>query len=153
MQTNPEETALWSVLVCPHCLGALEKARKGAECTSCRTHYEETESGQLDLRLKREKKLLVPFVLIPSFNPDEDLFHVLPLNPDDEADFEELQGFTKIMASYISRSHSRTSMMLDLGCGDAKLRPNFEHAGFKYVGLDYDSKEATLLDDAHALPF
>jgi SAM-dependent methyltransferase len=150
---NPEEVALWSVLACPHCSGTLEKARKGAECTSCRTQYEETESGQLDLRLEGEKKLLVPFVLTPSFNPDEDLFHVLPLNPSHEADFEELQGMTKILNSYTPRPNSKTSMMLDIGCGEAKLRSNFENAGFNYVGLDYDSKEATVLGDAHALPF
>ena len=43
--------------------------------------------------------------------------------------------------------------MLDLGCGDARYKQNFERAGFKYIGIDYCSKEATFLGDAHALPF
>ena len=153
MQLNPEQADLWNALSCPYCSGVLEKRRNGAECTSCRTQYEESESGQLDLRLKREKKLLVPFVLTPSFNPDEDLFHVLPLNPKPETKFIDFQNINKEMASYIPRPRSKTSMMLDLGCGNAKHRLNFEHSGFKYVGLDYMSQGATLLGDAHALPF
>jgi hypothetical protein len=75
------------------------------------------------------------------------------LNPEHEAGFAELQTIEREIASYIPRPRSKTSMMLDLGCSHAKHRPSFEHAGFKYVGLDYDSKEATLLSDAHALPF
>jgi ubiquinone/menaquinone biosynthesis C-methylase UbiE len=44
-------------------------------------------------------------------------------------------------------------MMLDLGCGNTVHRQVCEHAGFKYVGVDYDNSQAPFLADAHALPF
>ncbi len=146
---------LKSVLACPQCSSTLlVETNAGIKCTSCNTQFEETENGQIDFRLKREKKVSVPFVISPSnYTPNEDLFKVLPLNLKRKNDVGKPTFLSKEMASYIPRPSSKASMMLDLGCGDTRHRSNFEQMGFKYVGLDYDSQEATLLGDAHALPF
>jgi SAM-dependent methyltransferase len=146
---------LWSILACPQCFSSpLVRTNTGVKCTSCNTQFEETGNRQLNFRLKREKKVSIPFFISPrNYEPDEDLFNVLPLNENHENSIVTPHFLSKEMASYIPRPSSKASIMLDLGCGDTRHRSNFEQAGFKYVGLDYDSKEATLLGDAHALPF
>jgi SAM-dependent methyltransferase len=45
------------------------------------------------------------------------------------------------------------NLALDVGCGDEEHRETCENAGFEYVGLDIASPGATILGDAHALPF
>ena len=152
---NPEEiAALWDILACPQCLSShLVKTNSGIKCTSCNAQFEEKESGQLDFRLRREKKVIVPFTISPSYKPSEELFHLLPMNPKIEANSVETQLLPKELASYIPRPSSNSSIMLDLGCGNSRYKPTFEHAGFKYVGLDIASQEATILGDAHVMPF
>jgi SAM-dependent methyltransferase len=151
---NAEENArLWDILACPRCLSSLSKINTGIECTSCHTRFKETESGQLDFRLKKEKIVKVPFSISPSYTPNEDLFHLLPMNPKIEAKTAEPQLLSKELTSYIPHPFSNSSMMLDLGCGNSRHRSTFEQAGYKYVGLDIASQEATILGDAHALPF
>ena len=55
--------------------------------------------------------------------------------------------------SYFPKAKSADLKCLDLGCGTGLHRPICEHAGYKYVGVDYSSKQASLLAGAHALPF
>ncbi len=152
---NAEEIInLWDILACSQCLGShLAKTKTGIECTSCHSRFEETVSGQLDFRLRREKKVIIPFTLSPSYKPNEELFHILPMNPRIEANPVESKLLSKELKSYIPRPSSNSSIMLDLGCGNSRHRSTFEQAGFKYVGLDIASQEATILADAHALPF
>jgi len=155
MRSDLDIESLWSVFACPQCSGRLEKTDFGAMCTSCTTEFRQTEHGQLDLRLKKEKKIIVNFVISPSFEPDETVFDFLPLNSTSESkiNLEAFSPMSKEISSYVPIPISKNSLMLDLGCGDAKHRSNFEQAGFNYVGLDYCSENATLLGDAHALPF
>ena len=149
-----EMDTLWSILACPQCSSTLFiNTNKIIECTSCNTLFKETQSGKLDFRLRRPKRGSIPFCITPSYQPNEHLFHVLPLNSKPETEAVDENFLSKEMASYIPRPSSEESLMLDLGCGNTRHRSTFEQAGFKYVGLDYTSQESTLLGDAHALPF
>ena len=43
--------------------------------------------------------------------------------------------------------------LLDLGCGPRDQATPAKHLGLEYVGIDFDSRAADLLADAHAIPF
>lgn len=58
---------------------------------------------------------------------------------------------SKELISYFPKGNG--DYALDLGCGKAVHREICEHAGFKYIGLDYDTPEASIIGDAHSLPF
>jgi SAM-dependent methyltransferase len=149
----PDSDFLWNILVCPYCLQPLQQTTQGVFCQSCNTNYATNSKGQIDLRLKRTKEVSVSFTLTPSFISHQEKFDILKMNPDPEGYFGIPFGFTKEFASYIPKARSNNSLMLDMGCGDTRHKSNFTQAGFKYVGIDYDSEKATLLGDGHALPF
>jgi SAM-dependent methyltransferase len=154
ISNNTKETRiLWTILACPQCLQPLEETEKGVCCRSCNTHYSKTENGQLDLRLKTNKKVIASFTLTRSFTFNNEKIHILLENPNKEGDFGIPYGITKELATYIPKAPSNNSLMLDFGCGDTRHKPHFTKAGFTYVGLDYASNQATLLGDAHAMPF
>jgi len=88
------------------------------------------------------------------------VFQRLRSNPNREVEgFDRLQGIEKVtrlrepLLSYVPKAKTNGSYMLDLGCGDTNCRIVCEHAGFRYVGLDRESDNATILGNAHALPF
>ena len=140
------------VLACPNCLKSLKLSEQGAFCPICNIQYPYTKKGQLDLRLKTKKNVLLQFNLTPSFTANKAVFHFLPFNLGSKGNFE-VDGITNELSSYIPEARSNHSLMLDLGCGDERYKPIFIKAGFDYVGIDYSSESAGLLGDAHALPF
>jgi SAM-dependent methyltransferase len=84
------------------------------------------------------------------------MFDELPTNSAPEVDYTNVDvphHLSKELLSHFPKARSENSWMLDLGCGNAVHRNVCEHAGFKYVGLDYDCADAPLLGDAHSLPF
>ena len=89
--------------------------------------------------------------------PESDFpFDKLQGNPDPEVDFSAVgvpHHLTKELMSYFPKAKSAGSRMLDIGCGDAVHQRVCEHAGFDYVGLDYQEPEALLLGDAQSMPF
>jgi len=115
--------------------------------------YSRNANGQVDFRLKQNKNITVSFMLTPSIKKDNEPFDILLMNRKPEWAFEVPDGIPRELASYIPKAVSSQSLMLDLGCGDTRHRPVFEHAGYEYVGVDYESDEATYRGDAHALPF
>jgi SAM-dependent methyltransferase len=151
---------VWQILRCPQCGHSLEKVgkRQNARGPGCHTKYtREKRSGSLDLRLKGPKIQAVEFELgtpLPSARTLD--FKPLTTRSRPEVDFSGLDvpvRLTRELLSYIPKARSKDSLVLDLGCGNAAHREVCEHAGYEYLGLDYNSRRASILGDAHSLPF
>ena len=147
---------MWDSLACPDCGEPLARSEGGAGCISCGSAYSYTDWGALDLRVTRPIRKLLEFNVGPGTTVDLDV-PVRPLvqHPSPQVDFEEIvipHHLTKDLMSYFPQAQSEESLMLDLGSGSGIHREICEHAGFEYVSLDYYSKEAQILGDAHALP-
>jgi SAM-dependent methyltransferase len=154
---QPLSDNVWKHLVCSSCGYSLEAAGQGATCSTCGLEYPYTESGSLDLRLQRSKTFADAFELGAQLLPEDGFaFDPLQINPAPNVDFSGLEHprhLTKEILSYFPRARSKDSLMLDLGCGTAVHKEVAEHAGFEWVGLDYEAPEAPILGDAQALPF
>lgn len=148
---------LWKILACPQCGHALEPIDSGAICTSCQIEYSYSDTGALDLRLRKNKEYQLRFELEPSPLSDTKLeFKPLTRNRSPQKDFSKIEipeRLSKELISYFPEAKSDNSLMLDLGCGSTLHRGICEYAGFEYVGLDYYAPEAPMLGDAHSLPF
>jgi SAM-dependent methyltransferase len=148
---------IWNILACPYCNHDLDKTPDGAACGNCRALYHYSDSGVLDLRLQQKKKYVheyeigSPFLIKPGLK-----FNVLKENENPEVDFSACEvpsHLSRKKMSYIPRAKREGSLALDLGCGYAIQRKVCEHAGYEYVGIDYQPGTAHILGDAHALPF
>jgi SAM-dependent methyltransferase len=109
------------------------------------------------MRLQTPKHVELHF-LIGEPPVAEDVLPFVPLapNPAPQVDYSNVrvpQHLTRNLLSYFPKASSPESKVLDLGCGSGVHRAVCEHAGFEWIGLDYESPEATLLGDGHALPF
>jgi SAM-dependent methyltransferase len=148
---------IWQVLSCPQCSSSLEKVPDGAACRNCQIVYPYAGSGSLDLRLKQPKIYPLEFEL-GSDLPANPQLKIKPLleNSSPEVDFSGMnvpRHLSKELMSHFPKAKGAGSLMLDLGCGSTIHQGVGEHAGFEYVGLDYDSAQTPILGDAHALPF
>lgn len=144
-------------LWCHWCGGQLQVGPQGAEC-ACGARYPRTARGTLDLRPRRSKKYPLEFQVGTDLPVDSSLrFEPLQPNEAAEVDFTGARvphHMTRPLMSYFPRAASQDSLMLDLGCGNGVHREICELAGFEWVGVDYDpDSDASLLADAHALPF
>jgi SAM-dependent methyltransferase len=148
---------IWHILSCPNCNSDLIVSTMGANCSFCDSKYIYNNNGNIDLRLPKQKKYSYEFKLGDKSPLIKDFDFKKLLNKDNpEVDFSDLdvpRHLTKILLSYFPKAETKDAMMLDLGCGDMVHEKIGKHAGFAYVGLDYESKNATILGDAHALPF
>ncbi|HEX2164516.1 MAG TPA: class I SAM-dependent methyltransferase [Thermoanaerobaculia bacterium] len=147
---------LWEVLACPQCGGGLERTAEGARCAACGTGFGR-RGDQLDLRLARPKRVALEVELGTPLQGDPPLdFAPLPPNPRPEVDLASFAGPCHLpidLRSWFPRAPRPGARLLDLGCGTEVHRGVALHAGWEYVGLDVAAPEATLLGDAHALPF
>ncbi|OIO62390.1 SAM-dependent methyltransferase [Candidatus Woesearchaeota archaeon CG1_02_47_18] len=147
---------VWKIMRCPLCGGLLSRTADIAKCTGCSDEYNFSDKGQLDLRLRRKKQYQLQFELGAELLPNGFDFKTLQKNPTPEVDFTGLKTpwhLTEELMSYFPKARSNESIMLDIGCGSTVHREICEHAGFSYVGFDYNSSETPILGDAHALPF
>lgn len=148
----------WRVLRCSGCGGRLENAQLAAACLSCGLRFPRMPAGAIDLRLRKPKKYAVEFELGTGLAVDETL-RIEPLKANDrpEVDFGGMpvpHHMTRELMSYLPKARAASSLMLDLGCGNAVHQRMCEAAGFEWVGVDYaESSSAPILGDAHALPF
>jgi SAM-dependent methyltransferase len=148
---------VWDILRCPYCEDPLSRSDQSASCGRCGSRYGSAASGALDLRLRQPKEYAYPFVLGLPLLPESG-FDFSPLVPNDAPqvnydDFPVPFHLSRAMLSHFPKARTASSLMLDLGCGNTVHRVACEHAGFEYVGLDYNAAAAPILGDAHALPF
>lgn len=147
---------LWPLLACPQCGGGLVETAQGARCAACGADFGR-RGEQLDLRLVRPKRLAVEIELGAPLQGEPPVdFAPLAPHPRPEVDLGGFAGPCHLpldLRTWIPRAPRPGARLLDLGCGTEVHRGVAEHAGFDYVGLDVAAPEATLLGDAHALPF
>lgn len=148
---------MWQIFVCPYCGQSLDKTNRGAACNNCQVEYDYAASGPIDFRLKKPKKYFLEIDLETPLFPESD-FHFGPLreNNSPQVDFSGISvpyHLTKELISYFPKAKEKDSIMLDLGCNNEIHREVCEHAGYEYLGLDYNSPRASILGDAHSLPF
>jgi SAM-dependent methyltransferase len=157
MTRQQYEEHIWNHLVCPNCRHRLRpNGEEGTRCAQCGSLYTHSASGALDLRLQTPKTVELQFELGTQLDWTKQTFVPLRPHPAPEVDFSEPGvpfHLSPELMTYIPRAQHEGSLMLDLGCGGSIHRQICEHAGFVYVGVDYDSPKAPLLGDAHALPF
>jgi len=150
----PEEAI--AALACPQCGRAISVHLKRAECETCHIFYEFDENGALDLRLRQPKTAVCEFHLGTPLVPSGFDFGPLATNPCPEIELARVRvpwHISPQLLSYLPRAKLPTSLALDLGCGSGLHRPICEHAGFRWVGLDYSNAAAPIRGDGHALPF
>ena len=144
------------MLACPGCGGALADAGNAAHCGACGARYPRSASGALDLRLQATKTVAHRFTLGAPLAAPRAGFRALPLNRQPAVDFGARAvpyHLSRELMSHFPKARTPGEPMLDLGCGSGLHRETCEAAGFAWVGVDHDSSAATLLCDAHALPF
>lgn len=151
-------TNIWNILACPLCGSPLrDRGETGAVCVGCEQDYSYSVYGSLDFRLPISKTYHVDFNLGSHLPLDGSTnFEVLTENPDPAVDFSTVNvpyHLYRELITHFPKARSKESLMLDLGCGGTIHREVCEHAGFEYVGLDYDAPKAPFLGDAHSLPF
>lgn len=149
--------AVWNRLRCVDCGGPLEQADAGARCRLCGTAYLQTEHGSLDLRLRRPKDYPVEFKIgNPQLTEHSFTSEPLKLHPAPEVDFSGIRvprHLTRELLSHFPKARSAGSLALDLGCGEAVHQEVCAHAGFEWVGIDYQARKAPILGDAQSIPF
>ncbi|MDP4265926.1 MAG: class I SAM-dependent methyltransferase [Bacteroidota bacterium] len=146
------------ILACPYCGNPLKIADNQAICTVCQDKYTTSNKGQIDFRLRRGKTVQLQFEVGTNLLPEKGFdFKVLNKNPFPEVDYTNFKVPSHLnneLLSYFPKAKGQECIMLDLGCGTTVHKGVCEHAGFEYVGLDYDnSSDAYILGDGHALPF
>jgi SAM-dependent methyltransferase len=142
------------ILACPYCTGALVREGASVRCSACGRTFAEARAGQLDARVA-EKTVRLETTVGPVVDPGELPLGPLRPSPQPALDWEADAAPYRIPAellTYFPRADS-AGLALDVACGIAHHRAAVERTGHRYVGVDIAGDQATLLADAHALPF
>ncbi|MHA1757315.1 MAG: glycosyltransferase, partial [Promethearchaeota archaeon] len=146
-----------NILACPYCGATLSKIQNGLKCTECNQIYYINKQNQIDLRLKKPKKYVLPIILNSNQSVKQNShFKILKRKPNPELNLSKIKiphHLTEELISHFPRAKTEKEYVLDLGCGNMIHKEICEMAGFKYIGMDYQSPKAQILGDAHALPY
>jgi len=157
MTRHQFSSRIWDIMACPFCRQTLQRTLRKVVCPKCCIEYKYTDSGSLDLRLKKPKEYELKIELgTPWSYSTVQVGATLPEDSRPEVDYSDIdvpRHLTKELLSHFPAAKGADSLALDLGCGDAVHRGVCERAGFYYVGLDFSSPSAEVLGDAHSLPF
>ncbi|NQT33732.1 class I SAM-dependent methyltransferase [bacterium] len=139
---------------CAYCNELLEEMDDSFFCRSCNQSYNYLDDGRIDLRLKRLKQQKLTFKLEP------DCYREAPvngmkwkINPDIVKPDDKLTKVSRYMLSELPTADNDNALSLDIGCGAMPHRVYIERAGYQYIGFDCDDPQASIIGDAHAIPF
>jgi hypothetical protein len=156
---------LIKIIICPSCDGKMDWDIT-LICNDCGENYTiDEKNGQIDLRLKSSKKILHEQVLDSNYS-----FNIKNKNKKSVYNFKfGYNSRNKIFTNFgknlnkkqrkpVNKLYSwlpkNGRLALDIGSAtDEKNKSYLEYAGFIYISIDYDSPNAMILADAHALPF
>lgn len=146
---------LIDIIICPFCgFNRFELSENSVKCPECESVYN-FKNDQIDLRLKKNKKVYLEFKLESNYSIESD-FTPLRENLSPANDYSKIKTpkhLTRELLSNFPKAGTSTSLALDLGCGKGIHKQVIETAGYEYIGMDYDSANAMVLGDAHSLPF
>ena len=133
-------------LACPDCQADLEW-REGAQCMC---GFAAAADGR-DLRPQRPRARTQTYSL---GSPVTDVLPSLSLGrPEITYRGPATIRDSRELFSAVESRLRRGARLLDLGCGPRDQAAAAGHYGLDYVGIDFDSAQADLLADGHALPF
>jgi SAM-dependent methyltransferase len=165
---NPTYNSLpfWPLLACPACGRELFALSHGVGCSKCKISFvSDGEFAQIDLRLRVPKTCMMTFIVGDTTElPPGVVTERIPANPTTAianwsdvkipAKLTDGNRLTPELLSYFPKSGEPGRWMLDLGCGGDTERAFFEQlTNLNYLGVDWTSRTADLLADAHSLPF
>lgn len=166
MTTNIDDETkiiLKKIIKCPFCNGEIIWDNS-LVCIECNDEYPiNKDNGQIDLRLKRPKTILYKQII----NTDSNAFNTKNnkkgvygfkfgyKKKTDGFDFKNINTTNK---KPVDRLYSwlpkNKKIAMDIGSAkDEKNKKYLQSAGYTYISVDYDSPNAMILADAHALPF
>ena len=148
---------LRELLRCPACRAELSGPGPDFSCPACGRDFAATPDGRPDLRLRDPVRIGLSLTLGEPLDIPEHLdFAPLAFSSEPQVDFAGLpvpRHLSPEILSWFPKAGAAGEIALDLGSGRGLHRAAVERAGFAWAGLDYATKRAPLLADAHALPF
>ena len=136
------------VICCPNCHAGLKRGVV-VECACCEFHSDDVK----DLRIQQPVKRTLHFVVGAALSISEHLQQIDTTAPQRTYHGPRAVRDSAELMSEVSSRLPGGGAVLDLGCGPCDQAACLESLGFHYVGVDFESKAADFLADAHALPF
>lgn len=136
------------VLVCPDCGSHLHASIQNLQCSACNF-----SNPAKDLRPKKDRVFNAEISRAQPAHPVEALKQILTNRPKITYDGPPAIRDSRELMSVLSGRIAVPGRVLDLGCGPKDQKVPIEYLGYRYLGVDYSSKVADFLADAHSLPF